>query len=290
MLTMLLYVLIVGLVAALLFLIASAVFGRAEELGPLPEGTTETVLPVEDISGADVRDLRFQQVFRGYKAGEVDWALARLAARIDELEGQLARARDESPQHTPAAPAVEQTGSGPLPGPWTSGTTPSVEQSATPRYVPGADRAGHTAQHGASGEERTVRTERQSPSGEERTVRTERHGGPPQVAGNGGAQATAPGFAPAAQTGAIPWPGPAATGPWEAPPVAGNGFVPAQPVPEPQSGAWMAGLVPEVSHTEQTAPATELTGSAELTGRLTLPPIAPAPGHAAPGSSAPGQL
>ncbi|MTJ65902.1 DivIVA domain-containing protein [Nocardia seriolae] len=92
MLTMLLYVLIVGLVAALLFLVASAIFGRSEELGPLPEGTTVTVLPASGISGCDVRAVRFQQVFRGYKAGEVDWALARLAARIDELEGQLARA------------------------------------------------------------------------------------------------------------------------------------------------------------------------------------------------------
>lgn len=92
MLTMLLYVLIVGLVAALLFLVASAIFGRSEELGPLPEGTTLTVLPVAGISGTDVRALRFQQVFRGYKAGEVDWALTRLAARIDELEAQLAQA------------------------------------------------------------------------------------------------------------------------------------------------------------------------------------------------------
>lgn len=116
MLTLLLYVLIVGLVAALLFLVASAVFGRGEELGPLPEGTTATVLPVAAISGGDVRALRFQQVFRGYKAGEVDWALTRLAARIDELETQLAEARgDRSPAHPrtgsyPAPPAAfEQT-------------------------------------------------------------------------------------------------------------------------------------------------------------------------------------
>lgn len=93
MLTMLLYVLIVGLVAALLFLVASALFGRSEELGPLPEGTTVTVLPAEGIDGSDVRALRFQQVFRGYKAGEVDWALTRLAARIDELERELAAAQ-----------------------------------------------------------------------------------------------------------------------------------------------------------------------------------------------------
>ncbi|APE36675.1 cell division protein DivIVA [Nocardia mangyaensis] len=93
MLTLLLYVLIVGLVAAVLFLVASAVFGRSEELGPLPEGTTATVLPAHGVTGADVRALRFQQVVRGYKAEEVDWALGRLAERIDELELELAQAR-----------------------------------------------------------------------------------------------------------------------------------------------------------------------------------------------------
>lgn len=115
MLTLLLYVLIVGLVAALLFLVASAVFGRGEELGPLPEGTTVTVLPAAGIRGSDVRALRFQQVFRGYKAGEVDWALSRLAARIDELEMQLERSRSTypsaagEPEITPAQPNTGTT-------------------------------------------------------------------------------------------------------------------------------------------------------------------------------------
>ncbi|MFI5777897.1 DivIVA domain-containing protein [Nocardia sp. NPDC051570] len=111
MLTLLLYVLIVGLVAALLFLVASAVFGRGEELGPLPEGTTTTMLPAEDIGGVDVRALRFQQVLRGYKAGEVDWALTRLAARIDELEVQLAQVRGEQsapPPDNGQAPPIPQ--------------------------------------------------------------------------------------------------------------------------------------------------------------------------------------
>jgi len=103
MLTLLLYVLIVGLVATVLFLLASAVFGRSEELGPLPEGTTATALPVDGITGSDVRSLRFQQVARGYKAGEVDWALTRLAARVDELQAQLAEA--ESRRVEPASAA-----------------------------------------------------------------------------------------------------------------------------------------------------------------------------------------
>lgn len=102
MLTLLGYVLIVGVVAGVLFLLASMIFGRGEELGPLPEGTTATVLPAEGITGADVRALRFQQVVRGYKAGEVDWALARLAARIDELQTELAHARAAAAQQARA--------------------------------------------------------------------------------------------------------------------------------------------------------------------------------------------
>lgn len=96
MLTMLLYVLIIGLVGAVLFLIASAVFGRSEELAPLPPGTTVTVLPATDVTGEDVRALRFQQTLRGYKAGEVDWALERLGAEIDSLREQVRQLENDS--------------------------------------------------------------------------------------------------------------------------------------------------------------------------------------------------
>ncbi|WP_425303575.1 DivIVA domain-containing protein [Nocardia wallacei] len=138
MLTLLLYVLIVGLVAALLFLVASAVFGRGEELGPLPEGTTATVLPATGIRGGDVRSLRFQQVFRGYKTGEVDWALTRLAARIDELETQLVQARGEQSGNG-------STGAFPAPtGPWTrtrewpTGHSTAAQQQTPGQVWPGA--------------------------------------------------------------------------------------------------------------------------------------------------------
>ncbi|GAB2725264.1 hypothetical protein GCM10027089_56540 [Nocardia thraciensis] len=135
MLTLLLYVLIVGLVAALLFLVASAVFGRGEELGPLPEGTTATVLPATGIHGGDVRSLRFQQVFRGYKTGEVDWALARLAARIDELETQLVQVRGDQPGNgsTGAFPAQA-----PQTGPWTrTREWPTGHSATTQHQTPG---------------------------------------------------------------------------------------------------------------------------------------------------------
>lgn len=89
MLTILLYLIVMALVGAMLFFAASAVFGRAEELPSLPPGTTATVLPAEGVTSADVDALRFQQVLRGYKASEVDWALHRLGMEIDSLRAQL---------------------------------------------------------------------------------------------------------------------------------------------------------------------------------------------------------
>ncbi len=87
--TALVYLVVMVAVAGVLFLLASVVFGRGEELAPLPAGHTAAVLPAHGVDGAAVRALRFQQVVRGYKASEVDWALERLALEIDELRAQL---------------------------------------------------------------------------------------------------------------------------------------------------------------------------------------------------------
>ncbi|MFP5023139.1 DivIVA domain-containing protein [Pseudonocardia phyllosphaerae] len=83
--TALVYVLVLAVVAGLVFVLAAAVFGRGEELAPLAPDATPTRLPSREVSGADVRDLRFQQVVRGYRMTEVDWALDRLADEVDRL-------------------------------------------------------------------------------------------------------------------------------------------------------------------------------------------------------------
>jgi DivIVA domain-containing protein len=97
MFTVLLYLLIMALVGGLLFVVASVVFGRGEQMAPLPPGTTATALPAEGVTGTDVQQLRFQQTLRGYKASEVDWALDRLGAEIDALRAEVARLREPRP-------------------------------------------------------------------------------------------------------------------------------------------------------------------------------------------------
>jgi DivIVA domain-containing protein len=81
--TALIYLLVVVAVAAAVFGIAAAVFGRGEELAPLAPGATPTRLPIGEVEGGDVRALRFPQAVRGYRMADVDWVLDRLA---DELE------------------------------------------------------------------------------------------------------------------------------------------------------------------------------------------------------------
>ena len=95
----LLYLAVLILIALLLFGLASALFGRGEQLPPLPAGTTATMLPASDVTGADVDAVKFTQVLRGYKTSEVDWVLDRLGRELDQLRGQLAAARSRHDDH-----------------------------------------------------------------------------------------------------------------------------------------------------------------------------------------------
>lgn len=88
--TALIYLLVMLLVAAVVFLLAALVFGRGEELAPLPPGSSPTRLPAEDITSDDATSVTFQLVARGYKMSEVDWVVARLGGEIDVLRGRVA--------------------------------------------------------------------------------------------------------------------------------------------------------------------------------------------------------
>jgi len=100
----LLYLLVLILVGIVLFGVASLVFGRGEQLPPLPRATTATVLPASGVTGADVEAVKFTQVLRGYKTSEVDWVLDRLGAELDQLRGELATVRATAGLDGPAGP------------------------------------------------------------------------------------------------------------------------------------------------------------------------------------------
>lgn len=110
--TALIYLLVVAAVAAVVFVLAAMVFGRGEELAPLAQGATPTRLPGASVRGADVRDLRFQQVVRGYRMGEVDWVLERLADELDRItsERDALAARVEELESGSPIPAARQAG------------------------------------------------------------------------------------------------------------------------------------------------------------------------------------
>ena len=86
--TALVYVVALLAVAAAFFAGAVAVFGRGEELAPIPPGATPTWLPDREVQAAHVRAVRFQQAVRGYKMAEVDWVLEQLAGELDRRLGE----------------------------------------------------------------------------------------------------------------------------------------------------------------------------------------------------------
>jgi DivIVA domain-containing protein len=92
--TALIYLVVMVLVAAVVFLIASVVFGRGEELPALPPGASPTRLPASGITSDDLRTVRFQLVVRGYKMSEVDWVLRRAGSELDELRTEVAQLRE----------------------------------------------------------------------------------------------------------------------------------------------------------------------------------------------------
>lgn len=110
----LLYLVVMVVVAGVVFLLAAVIFGRGEQLAPLPPGATPTRLPSAEIAGADLREVRFQQVIRGYRMTEVDWVLDRVAGELDglrnrvrELERELATARPPADSPPPPADSLD---------------------------------------------------------------------------------------------------------------------------------------------------------------------------------------
>lgn len=83
------YLVIAALIAAALFVIATVVFGRQEQIAPLPARVSPSELPADEMRGDHVRQIRFGLALRGYRMSDVDWTLDRLALEIDRLNEEL---------------------------------------------------------------------------------------------------------------------------------------------------------------------------------------------------------
>ncbi len=133
--TALIYLLVVVVVAAVFFGVAALVFGRGEELPPLPPDATPTRLPARAIGAHHVRALRFPLAVRGYRMTEVDWVLDRLAGELERAEterGELAARIAELEAARPAEPPGDRS-SAPSPSPSPSPTpTPEAPARETP--------------------------------------------------------------------------------------------------------------------------------------------------------------
>jgi len=139
--TVILYTVVTLVVAAALFALSVAVFGRSEVLPAVAPGHTLTRLPEGGATGEDIRALRFGMVARGYDMREVDWALEQAADEIDRLRARLG----ESAGGGGTRPVVE-------------GERPTAPaSSAEGPGDDGAAAAGSTAVGGARGGERTAR-------------------------------------------------------------------------------------------------------------------------------------
>ncbi len=107
MITVLEYLVIAAVIGAIVFGIAVVVFGRGEQMAPLPARTSPSELPAHDLRGDHVRQVRFGLALRGYRMSDVDWTLERLADEIDTLRGRLDAAEGPATAGDAAAGAAE---------------------------------------------------------------------------------------------------------------------------------------------------------------------------------------
>jgi len=70
-----------------------------------PPVSPPTRLPAEDVTPADVAEVRFQLVLRGYKMSEVDWVLHRLGGELDRLRIRIAELERQVAEGTAASPS-----------------------------------------------------------------------------------------------------------------------------------------------------------------------------------------
>jgi DivIVA domain-containing protein len=108
------YLVIAAVIGAVMFGIAVFVFGRGEQMAPLPARVSPVELPAGDLHGDHVRGVRFGLALRGYRMSDVDWTLERLADEIDVLRNRLDAVTGDFAPGSDAAQAGAPAGAGSL--------------------------------------------------------------------------------------------------------------------------------------------------------------------------------
>ncbi|WP_420121399.1 DivIVA domain-containing protein [Nakamurella sp.] len=130
--TVLQYLVIAAVIGGVIFALAVFVFGRGEQMAPLPPRTSPTELPDAGLTGEDVRSVRFAMALRGYRMSDVDWALERMAGEVDRLRAELADRAGPAPG--PDADAGADRGAD-------RGTDRGADRETEPVSVPADDLA-----------------------------------------------------------------------------------------------------------------------------------------------------
>lgn len=94
--TVLEYLVIAAAIGLVVFVIVAFVFGRGEQMAPLPPRTSPADLPNDPIRGEDVRRVRFSMGLRGYRMSDVDWTLDKVAEELDRLHRRVAELDGDS--------------------------------------------------------------------------------------------------------------------------------------------------------------------------------------------------
>ena len=156
--TVLQYLVIAGVIGLVVFALAVFVFGRGEQMAPLSPRVSPTELPDHDMSGEDVRRVRFAMALRGYRMSDVDWALDRMADELERLRGKVAALSGESSSEgqPPAVPHDELAGAR------------TEDDDRPPANAPGAADTGSVLTRAARTRAgRHVRSDREDDRGEE---------------------------------------------------------------------------------------------------------------------------
>ncbi|MEJ7649097.1 MAG: DivIVA domain-containing protein [Nakamurella sp.] len=89
--TVLQYLVIAAAIGLVVFLVAVLVFGRGEQMAPLPARTSPAELPESGVRPENIRTLRFAVAVRGYRMSDVDWSLEKVAEEVEQLRAEVSR-------------------------------------------------------------------------------------------------------------------------------------------------------------------------------------------------------